>query len=306
MPIKKHMSGWIAFIMVMNAPLYAAPQTDTMPLSEPASITWSELEKHRPADSFRMVYAEDKAVCNTILDALNEKGYDSRYFNVSPKITYPLPELILQTRLNIPRKLLGTHLFRTEEFEIAYTDDSGKPHKDYWYRFIGQGYGNFALATGVKESYTAKHSAPYTDFIEFRLTAFPARAGCENCPFWLDPDGFGTQTRWRYASRGKYWRNESFDGWRRVQYQVEHGDSCDRGRKDTCNYDKASYSFFEEVIKVNQDYYLLSTLQYPDPDKPLRVVATLFDYWHGNYQSEINMHAVCFMESNFILKGDAA
>lgn len=167
------LAAWLMFplsgnLVAAETQVAASEQNGT----SPPTISWSELEKRRPPDSFHMVYAEDKPVCKTILDALNEEGYDRRYFNSSPEIYHPLPELLLQTRLNMPRKLLETHLFRTEEYEIPWVDEKGKPQKDYWYRFIGQGYSVFALATDIDESYYEKHKYMYTDYIDFRSTFF--------------------------------------------------------------------------------------------------------------------------------------
>lgn len=255
------------------------------------SISWSELEKRRPTGSFRLIYAEDETLCQIILNSLNEEDYNPDVYHSSPEIYHPLPELILQTRLNLPRKLLGTHLWRTEEYEIYYTDKTGKPQKDYWYRFIGQGDANLALGLGVKESYTEHHSVPYTDFIKFRLTAFPYPWKDK---LYLTMDNINGQLR--PTERDQYWKNKKFRLWEKDgRYKIDP------------EIEYYIYRYFEELIMVGSEYYLLSTLRFPEQDKPLRIVASLFNsmrtYQRWDY-APIPPHGVCFIESIFILHGE--
>lgn len=264
--------------------------------TSPPTISWSELEKRRPPDSFHMVYAEDKPVCKTILDALNEVGYDQRYFNSSPEIYHPLPELLLQTRLNMPRKLLGTHLFRTEEYEIPWVDEKGKPQKDYWYRFIGQGYSVFALATDIDESYYAHHTQMYTDYIDFRSTFFS-----RDILVWsrktkaLVPefDFFDHNTKWDEISIA-------------MNGQGENGVASQYPEKYWSDIGSHMY-VFSELLTINNDYYLLETPVFPKKNNKVPIIAYSFNYMHsymtwayGGNKSR----AICFIESNSILQGE--
>ena len=264
----------------------------------PPTISWSELEKRRPPDSFHMVYAEDKPVCKTILDALNEEGYDRRYFNSSPEIYHPLPELLLQTRLNMPRRLLGTHLFRTEEYEIPWVDEKGRPQKDYWYRFIGQGYDTLALATDINESYYANHTEPYTDFIDFRRTFFSTDrlVWSKRKLAWIPEFDFFAE----YYVNYKKW-NGSFKAWE-VYGGTEEGKYSDGYWYPI----KAGDDIFDEIIKINSDYYLLSTPAYPLQNEAIGIVVSAFNYMHS-FQTwaygKNEARAICLIESNFLLQG---
>lgn len=270
----------IACTAVVTQPLYAESLNTGTDDDALLAMTWDELERQRPANSFNMVYAEDKQICQTILNALNEQGYDPEVYHSSPDIYHPLPELLLQTRLNLPRKLLGTHLFRTEEYEINYTDKTGTPQTDYWYRFIGLGYDELALGYEVKESYTVHHTVPYTDFIQFRWEAFPlTQSTCGDCVFGL-----------KKARRYDYWKNEIFNQW----------------AFDAVDNKSHTFSYFDEIVTVNKEYFILSTLAYPEQDKPLRVVASplnrmrAFQQWAYGERSTLG---ICFMKSRFILQG---
>lgn len=264
--------------------------------TSPPIISWSELEKRRPPDSFHMVYAEDKPVCKTILDALNEEGYDRRYFNSSPEIYHPLPELLLQTRLNMPRRLLGTHLFRTEEYEIPWVDEKGKPQKDYWYRFIGQGYSSFALATDIDESYYANHTQMYTDFIDFRRTFFSKDwlvRSRKKGALVVEFDFFRDRTKWKDLAQEINTYSTSGIG---HKYSEEYW-------SDINEY----YIVFEELIKIDNNYYLLVTPPYPQKNSHIAIVAYAFNYMYSYMTwayGKNDARAICFIESRFILGED--
>ncbi|MBJ3590551.1 hypothetical protein JGC56_05180 [Salmonella enterica subsp. enterica serovar Saintpaul] len=268
--------------------------------TSPPIISWSELEKRRPPDSFHMVYAEDKSVCKTILDALNEEGYDRRYFNSSPEIYHPLPELLLQTRLNMPRKLLGTHLFRTEEYEIPWVDKKGEPQKDYWYRFIGQGYDTLALATDINESYYANHTEPYTDFIDFRRTFFSTniQVWSEKKQLLIPEFDYFTVYLVGYQKWG-----ENFNAHKAYTDKIVTR-IYSNGKEYAIH---PGQDIFGELIEMNDNYYLISTAAYPVQNDRIWIVVSAFNYMH-TYQTwaygKNDARNVCLLQSNFILQGE--
>ncbi|WP_260864339.1 hypothetical protein [Citrobacter sp. Marseille-Q6884] len=264
--------------------------------TSPPTISWSELEKRRPPDSFHMVYAEDKPVCKIILDALNEEGYDRRYFNSSPEIYHPLPELLLQTRLNMPRRLLGTHLFRTEEYEIPWVDEKGKPQKDYWYRFIGQGYDTLILATDIEDGYFTKYTESYTDFIQFRRSFFS-----ENLKVWSK-----RKSAWIYEFESFQDKTKWYEIFKFLNFQAENGDEQKYSQQYWSDISE-NESVFEELVNLDNQYYLLMTRSYPEQGSRLAIVAYVFNHMHtymtwayGNNEAR----AICLIESRFVLQGE--
>lgn len=132
-------------------------------------ISREELFKKRPANGFRLVQSENDAVCQPFLQAINEEGYNSNYFNRSAEFETSLSELLIQTRLNIPRTLIGTHVYRTEEYVLQTGQGI-----EYWYRIAGAGpLGDNYLVLLAKmdsesEPWTKKYAGQrYTDFLDF-------------------------------------------------------------------------------------------------------------------------------------------
>jgi len=265
------LSGTLISLLLLTVNTLQAAQ----PQESAIAVTYSraELLKARPANGFRLVYSDNDPVCDTVLEALNEPGYDNRYFNSSDKYKHSLPELLIQTRLNAPRTLIGTHLFRTEEYEIDSVDGT---KKEYWYRFIGQGDSMFGQGY-TKQSWMSVYKEMYSDFFNFIDNGLPYHECYYNNP--LPCVGF----RLTVAVEQYFWRNDNFD-----IYVKESGLNFPPPWGD-------KYPMIDMII-LNKTYYLISSDANLKSGEYVRVVVNDF-----NEDSEFHRvgRGVCFYKFKF-------
>lgn len=120
---------------VADSPFVEAwsPEKPKTTIDNSKQIPILDLYGKRPANSFVLVKSENDAVCNVFLNAINEErdhvksgdiGWkDGSFFKTKENID--VPELIIQTKLNIPRKNISMpeRNQRAEEYTVDINKD---------------------------------------------------------------------------------------------------------------------------------------------------------------------------------------